>query len=120
MPRPAMTANDFRRNAAEDGDPRMLGAQDKMRYACWLIRWHDPRAQLSAPEAERYFWRAVSDDLEHWASMPDKTREYTPGDWTAFNNAQVMADRYIELAPVSDETKAAMLREYFPPAPEPD
>jgi hypothetical protein len=94
-----MTANDFRRNAAEAQDPQMLGAQDKMRYACWLIRFHDPRAGIGHPENR--FWRALADDLAHWAQMPDKTREYTGGDWSAFNNAQVMADGYTSSCPRS-------------------
>jgi hypothetical protein len=51
--------------------------------------------------------------------MPDKTREYTGGDWSAFNNAQVMADGYIELSPVSDEKKLDLLRRFYPPDPEP-
>lgn len=111
--RPAMTADDFRRNAAEEGDPLLLGAQDLIHYAELLIRFHDHR--VLSPGYQ--FWGNLADLLNMAMHIPDRT-QHSPRDWRVFNTFQAMAVGYIQESPASDEYKRDLLRRYFPPEPD--
>lgn len=111
-----MTANDFRRNAAEEGDPLLLGAQDKIHYAELLIRFHDHRVL-----SEDYqFWGNLADLLNMAMHIPGRAGPQPQRVWTEFNTWQAMANGYIMMSEASDEDKRELLRRYFPPEPDDD
>ena len=110
---PLLDANAYRRNAPAEGDPELLGAQDKIRYAEYLIR---EEHQVLA--ADFGFWGKIADYLNDVAHTPERTGN-RPRDWTAFNRAQDMAGGYLRMSDANLELRAELLARYFRPESEP-
>lgn len=107
----ALTANDQRRNAAEAGDPALLGSQDVIHFAELLIRFHD-HPVLS----QHYqFWGNLADYLNRIMNLPNHPARQSPSGWTEFNQAAAMAQGYIEMSPATAEVKRDLLAKYFRP-----
>jgi hypothetical protein len=99
-----------RRAAAAEGDPELLIGQDIIRYAEALIR-EDHR--VLSPGFQ--FWGGVADWLNHTATLPDRPGAQNTGAWSRFNGAISTAVGYIRMSGASQETRARLLRDYFPP-----
>lgn len=108
---PLLDPDAYRRNALAEGDPELLGAQDKIRYAETLIR----REHL--PLSEHFgFWGKLADYLNSVALTPERTA-HGPRDWVEFNTAQDMATGYLRMSAASPELRAELLARYFRPEP---
>jgi hypothetical protein len=116
---PSLTAEDFRRYAWEWEDPAYLGDQDLMRYVLRLIRREWP----SWAADRREFYEPLASTLEWFATMPDRPgRQWTPGDWSAFNTARKLALGYLrrQSSSTPEERLELLHRDYRPdPVPPP-